>query len=244
MRVAAAILAVLVGTAAPAAAQDMGTVLPQNYVLSDILNRQRIEASIGAPLDRPAPRPAKKTVSPVPAAVVVTSYRPSTAVSARVRRQFASWMRGKVGAADAAKLAAAMEKADPVQNWAQLVANDGLRTNDMTDALTAYWILNWAMANTADNNRAQVMGVRKQVRAMLVANSAQLRMGEAQRQEFSEILILNFLIQHAAFDDAIRRGDRDLLRRLGDAAETRFQSEMGVDLRRLRLTDAGFAPIR
>jgi len=244
MRLAAVILFLTAGWAAPAAAQDMGTVLPQNYVLSDILNRQRIEASIGAPIDRPAPRPAKNAVAAAPTAMTVTGYRPSPAVSARVRRQFASWMGGKVGAADAARLAATMGKTDPVQNWAQLVANDGLRTNDMADALTAYWILNWAMANTADNNRAQVLGVRNQVRAMLAANPAQLRMGEAQRQEFSEILILNFLIQHAAFDDAIRRGDRALMRRLGDAAAARFQGEMGVDLRRLRLTDTGFVPIR
>ncbi|NIJ20566.1 hypothetical protein FHS95_002258 [Sphingomonas naasensis] len=242
MRVAAAILSLLVGLAAPAAAQEMGTVLPHNYVLSDILNRQRVEAAIGAPLDRPARQPAERAVPAAPGAAAATSYRPSPAVSARVRRHFASWMGGKVGAADAAKLAAVMEKTDPVRNWAQLVANDGLRTNDMADALTAYWILNWAMANTADNNRAQVLGVRAQVRAMLVANPAQLRMGEAQRQEFSEILILNFLIQHAAFDDAIRRGDRVLMQRLGDAAVARFQSEMGVDLRRLRLTDTGFAP--
>lgn len=244
MRLAAVILVLTAGCAVPAMAQDMGTVLPQNYVLSDILNRQRIEASIGAPIDGPAPRPAKKAVAPASTAAAVTSYHPSPAVSARVRRQFASWMGGKVGAADAAKLATAMERTDPVQNWSELVANDGLHTNDMADALTAYWILNWAMANTADNNRAQVLGVRKQVRAMLVANPAQLRMSEAQRQEFSEILILNFLIQHAAFDEAIRRGDRALMRRLGDAAAARFQSEMGVDLRRLRLTDTGFVPIR
>lgn len=244
MRLAVAILALTVGLAAPAAAQEMGTVLPHDYVLSDILNRQRIEASIGAPLDGPARRPAKKAVPATSATVAVTSYRPSPAVSARVRRQFVASMGDKVGAADAGRLAAALEKSDPVQNWSRLVGGDGLRANDMADALAAYWILNWVMANGADSNRSQALAVRKQVQTILIGNPAQARMGDAQRQEMSEILVLNFLIQHAAYDAAVRRGDRVLQRRLGDAAVARFRSEMGVDLRQLRLTDTGFVPSR
>lgn len=237
-----ALLILLLGLAEPAAAQEMPTVLPHDYVLSDILNRQRIEASIGTSRNAPARRPAKKAAPATPAAI--TSYRPSPAVSVRVRRQFVSWMGGKVGTADAARLGAAMERADPLQNWSRLVSGDGLRTNDMADALAGYWILNWVMANGADNNRSQTLAVRGQVRAILVANPGQARLSEAQRQEMSETLILNFLIQHAAYDDAMRRGDRTLMRRLGDAAVTRFRSEMGVDLRQLRLTDAGFVPAR
>lgn len=244
MRIAAMILVVIAGAATSAAAQDMPTVLPQDYVLSDILNRQRVEAAIGVPVDGAAGRPVNKVGPAAPVTAVATSYRPSSGVSARVRRQFVSWMGGKVGTADAGRMAAVLERNDPVRNWSQLVANDGLRVNDMADALTAYWILNWAMANTADNNRSQVLGVREQVRAILTANPAQAKLGDARRQEISEIWILNFLIQHAAFDDAIRRGDRATMRRLGDAAVVRFRSEMGIDLRRLQLTDAGFVPAR
>lgn len=240
MRLVAAILAMLVGLAAPATAQDMPSVLPHNYELMDILNRQRIEASIGAPADGPARRPPRKAA---PTAAAVTRYRPSPEVSARVRKQFVAWMGGRVGAADAGRIAAVLEKNDPVQNWSQLVAGDGLRTNDMADSLTGYWVLNWAMANGGDSNRSQVLAVREQVRRIL-AGPGQARLSEAQRQEMSEIWILNFLMQHAAYDDAMRRGDSATQRRLGDAAAARFRSEMGVELRQLRLTDAGFAPAR
>jgi len=233
-------LVFLVALAAPVAAQDMPTVLPNDYVLSDILNRQRVEASIGSSLDRPAHAPARKDKSV--AAGVTTSYRPSPAVSQRVRQQFVTWMSGKVGAANGRQLDAALERGDPVRSWSRLVAGDGLRTNDLADSLAGYWILNWVMANGADNDRAQVLAVREQVRSILGANPARARLSDAQRQEMSEIFILNFLIQHAAYDDAVRRGDRVLQRRLGDAATARFRSEMGVDLRRLRLTATGFVP--
>lgn len=241
-----ALLSLLVGLAVPAAAQEMPTILPHDYVLSDILNQQRIEASIGTSLDGPARRPARTPAAAPraapPAAAAATRYRPSPAVSARVRRQFVTRMGGKVGAADAARLGAAMERTDAVQNWSQLVSDDGLRTNDMADALASYWILNWVMANGADSNRGQARAARGQIHAMLAASPGQARLSETQRQEMSETLILNFLIQHAAYDDAMRRGDRTLMRRLGDAAVARFRSEMGVDLRRLRLTDTGFVP--
>jgi len=239
MRFPAAILA-LFCLAAPAAAQDMPTVLPNDYVLSDILNQQRIDAAIARP-KHPA-RPNRKRAPPAPRAS--TGYRPSPAVSARVRRQFVAAMDARIGAANARQLAAAMERGDPIANWSQLVASDGLRTGDVADALAAYWLLNWAMANGREGNRAQVLAVRDQVRAILAANARQARLNEAQRQEMAETFMLNFLIQHAAYSDAHKRSDRETMRRLGDAAVARFRSELQVDLRQLRLGSAGFAPTR
>lgn len=235
VRVAILILASL---AMPAAAQDMPTVLPHDYVLSDILNQQRIDAAIGTP---PA-SPARKTTAAAPASRATTSYRPAAAVSARTRRQFVASMNGKIGAANARQLAAAMERADPVASWSQIVAADGLRSGDVADAFAAYWLLNWAMANGREGNRAQVLAVRDQTRSILASNPRHAALSEAQRQEMAETFMLNFLIQHAAYSDAHKRGDQVTMRRLGDAAVARFRSEMGLDLRRLQLGGTGFIP--
>lgn len=243
MRFRVAILAVA-GLAFPAAAQDMPTVLPNDYVLSDILNQQRIDAAIAHP-SRPADSGHKRaapTPRAVPAARASTSYRPSPAVSARVRRQFLAAMNARIGAAKARQLAAALEREDPVASWAQIVASDGLRNGDVADALAAYWLLNWGMANGREGNRTQILAVRDQVRAIIAANAGQAGLNEAQRQEMAETWMLNFLIQHAAYTDAVKRGDRDTLRRLGDAAVARFRSETRLDLRRLELGDTGFTP--
>ncbi|PWC33009.1 DUF6683 family protein [Azospirillum sp. TSO35-2] len=220
--------------AAPAVAQDMPTVLPNNYVMSDILNKQRVEAAINSGRGAAARPPA----GPV---LTATTYRASPEVSARVRRQFADWMGKQAGAEGGRRIAEAMAQRDPVRSWAQIVGGDGLRPGDTADAMASYWILNWAMANGADNNRAQAQAVRNQVRAMIAADPGYARLSEAQRQEMAEVLMLNFLIQHAAYTDAMARGDQATARRLGDAAVARFRNEMGVDLRRLELTNAGFA---
>lgn len=227
--------------AAPAVAQDMPTVLPQGFELQSILNQQRVDAAIGsgrssARATRPAPRPQ---VAPK-AGPVSTTYAASPAVSQRVRRQFSSWVGQQSGPEAGRRIDEVLRAGDPVKSWGGIVGSDGLRPGDLADALTGYWVLNWVMANGADNNRAQAQGALRQVRGMIGDTPTYARLDAAGRQEMSETLILNFLLQHAAYTDAMKRGDRDLMRRLGEAATTRFQREMGVDLRRLELTPAGF----
>lgn len=242
MLVRVASLVLLASLVAPAAAQDMPTVLPNDYVLSDILNQQRIDAAIATPTRRPATPANRNRTTPAPAPRATTSYRASPAVSARVRQKFVASMSGRVGSAKARQIAAAMERGDPVANWSQLVASDGLRTGDLADALASYWLLNWAMANGREGNRAQVLAVREQTRAILASNPRHTTLSETQRQEMAETFMLNFLIQHAAYSDAMKRGDQATMRRLGDAAVVRFRGEMGLDLRRLQLGNAGFVP--
>lgn len=241
-------LALTIALAAPvsiASAQDMPTVMPDNYVLSDILNKQRVDAAIGSRQGGESRQDhggssGRMTVGPTRATQVATTYRASPAVSARVRRQFSEWMGKQTSAQGGRRVAEALDRVDPVRNWAQIVGADGLRPGDAADALASYWVLNWVMANGGDSNRDQVMAVREQIRPTITSSPAYARLNEAQRQEFAEVLMLNFLMQHAAYTDALRQGDRDTQRRIGDAAVARFRSEMGVDLRRLRLTSQGF----
>lgn len=237
-----ALVAALAGAISGAGAQDMPTVLPNDYVLMDILNRQRVAAAIAEPPggvggQARAPSRISPTARPSPAA---TAYRSTQTVSVKVRRRFADWMGDRTSPEEGRRVARLLERVDPVANWAQLVGGDGLKPGDAADALAAYWILNWAMANGADSDRAQAQGVREQVRGMMAANPAFARLDEPGRQEFAETLMLNFLVQQAAYVDALKRGDRVTQWRLGDAAVARFRGEMGVDLRRLRLTGQGF----
>ncbi|KSB87548.1 hypothetical protein AS593_21040 [Caulobacter vibrioides] len=241
---AVAVLAFAAGLSGPAVAQEGLTVLPNDFVMNDILNQQRVEAAIsagrGSAAARPRPAPAAKPVAKPTGASGVTTYRASPAVSARVRRQFVDVVSRTSGAEGGRKVADALARQDPVRSWASIVASDGLKPGDAADALAAYWILNWVMANGADNDRAQAQAALAQVRPIIAGNPAYARLTEPQRQAFAETLMLNFLLQHAAYVDAMRRGDATARRRLGDAATARFRSEMGVDLRALSLTTAGF----
>lgn len=178
----------------------------------------------------------------VPAANrVSTTYRSSPAITAQVKRQYVDFISRTVNPQAASQYKTVLNRNDPVRNWARLTVSDGFRPGDTADALASYWILNWMIANgETQTNPAYGRAVKQQVRGVMASNPAFARLNEAQRQEMAEVLMLNFLTQHAGYLEAHKRRDQALLRRLGDAATTRFRNEMGVDLRRLELTDRGF----
>jgi hypothetical protein len=174
------------------------------------------------------------------AKAAITSYRATPQVAERVRSRFVEWITARAGADLGRQVTMAMKGTDPVRDWAKLVGSDGLRPGDAADALAGYWVLNWVIANRGDSNRAQALAVRDQVRRTMTQSPVYSRLTESQRQEFAETLMLNFLLQQAVYVDALKRGDQSTLQKLGDAAVARFRSEMGVDLRQMRLTQKGF----
>lgn len=172
---------------------------------------------------------------------ISTAYKASPAISANVRRQFVDSVNEVSGKEAARKVLSALEAGDPVASWAGIVRGDGLRSGDVADAMAAYWILNWMIANRSDNNKSQAVGVRDQMRRVMGNNPGFVRLNDAGRQEIAEVLILHFLAQHAAYVDALKRGDEALLQRLSTAAIKRFKNEMKLDPRRISLTNAGFS---
>ena len=171
---------------------------------------------------------------------VNTRYRASPAVTARVKGQFADFV-AKADPANGPRLRQAVQQNDLLGAWEKHVSTDGLRRGDVADAMTAYWVQNWQIANNVPfTNRTQVQAVRGQVYRALGSNPRFARLDDAGKQEMAEVFMLNFVAQGSAFSDATAKGDKGLSNRLSDAAVARFRSEMNVDLRQLKLTPAGF----
>ena len=221
-RFARLLILIPLALAAPAGAQGLPALLPDSRVISDVLDGRG-----GAP----------EAVRPRASA---TAYRASPEAGADARRAYAEWMSLLRSAESGRRVAAALGDRDPVRGWARTVGDDGLHPGDMADVVAGYWLLNWTIANGADSSREGAEAVRRQVRQMIVASPGFDRLDEAERQRLSEALMLEFLEQHAAYADAVARGDRAAADRLAEAAVVRFRAQLGVDLRALRLTDEGF----
>ena len=175
------------------------------------------------------------------AARTPTDYRASPAVTARVKQQYVDFIRKSVSPQAAQQYEGVLSRSDFVRNWSNLVAEEGLRPGDAVDAFAAYWMLNYLIANNlTDSGAGSGRAVASQIRPIMASNAGFGRLNEGQRQEMAEVLMLNFLTQQAAYDHAVTSRDEALRRRLGEAAVARFRSEMGVDLRQLQLTRAGF----
>ncbi|KKB09070.1 DUF6683 family protein [Devosia chinhatensis] len=190
--------------------------------------------------------PAPMSVAPVPetspAASFDTGYRPSPTVASRVQREFLDQLRWSAGIAARDSLAAAFAERSPVEIWQELVAEQGLSPNNVADALTAYWVLNWITANGAYAAQIDNAPVQRQLRAAFAADSNFRGMGDLQRQQLAENYILNFLLEHAALNQAVAARDVDALNRLAAASVARFQTNMGVNLLAVVPSAEGFAP--
>lgn len=228
--------------AAPARAQfDINLnsqLLNQRQLLSPINNQRLRSLNLARP---PMRAPERTEVGAGRGVEIATTYRRDPAVSIRVRRQFVDFVRKVGGPNEATRVEADFAKFDPVQIWSQIVRENGLRAGDTTDALTAYLSLNWAMANGKDVDLPQSRALRDELHRMMNSNPQFLRMSEAERQDFSETLMCNFIYQQGAYSHAIRSGDRRFASQLGDAAEARFKNEMGLSLRSVRLTSRGIS---
>lgn len=234
-RLAAMCVAIL---AAPAWAQDFPAIGSQ-YIdfgasMASVGQMNNVLGSTvrGGGGDRRAAAPTR------PAAVAGTRYRGSPAISAQVRAKFADFV-ARADPANADRLRKAVQQQDLLGLWEKHVAVDGLRRGDVADAMTAYWVQNWQIANKVPfASRAQVQAVRGQVAHALGASPAFAKMGDAARQEMAETFMLNFVAQGSAYSDAARR-DPGAAARLSDAAASRFRKDVNLDLRRLKLTEAG-----
>lgn len=177
-----------------------------------------------------------------PAAPFDTSYPVSTVISARIQRQFLDNIRWTVSAEARNSLADAFAERPALEIWQGLVAADGLKTGNVADAITAYWVLNWVTANARYNFKVDNRPIQAQLQASMAADPNFRSLNNLQKQEMAEGYILRFLVEHAALNDAVARRDVATLGRLALASVTRFRQEMGVDLIALEPGPEGFVP--
>jgi hypothetical protein len=173
-----------------------------------------------------------------------TSYAPSAAVSYRVKRSF---LDGVYRSAGADARAAFQERFDEKSHeliWQDLVEPYGMEVGNVADALAAYWMLNWIVANAAFTVDIPPAPVRRQLRQALSEDRSFHALNDAQRQAMAEQLMLDFLVLHAAMSTALRNQDVVTLQGLAREAVVSFRRQYGVDLLALQPGPAGLTPAR
>ncbi len=171
-----------------------------------------------------------------------TSYRPSASMSTRIQREFIESIRWSAGPETRNSLGTAFSEKSHLEIWQELVAKQGLTTNNVADALTAYWVLNWITANGAYTAEIDNAPIQRQLRAAFAADANFIKLNDQQKQRIAENYILNFLLEHAALNQAVAARDVDMLTKLALASVARFQRDMGVNLLALVPSAEGFAP--
>jgi hypothetical protein len=124
---------------------------------------------------------------------------------------------------------------------AQAIAPYGLKTNDVADAITTYYVLAWNSANdvTKPPTKIQVQAVRRQMVGVLRSTPSFVNSTNAQKQEIAETFLIQGLIIDAATIEARRQGP-DVLAKVTSTVAWKAKQLTGIDFQTLRLTDDGF----
>lgn len=171
-----------------------------------------------------------------------TSYRASPTISARLQREYLTNIRWSAGVKTREMLTAAFAERTPGEIWQELVAADGLTTGNVADALTSFWVLNWITANGAYGTKIDNAPIKRQLELAFAGESGFRTTTDQQRQQLAEGYILDFLVLHAALNDAVERKDVATLKKLAAASVLRFRQQMKVDLLSLAPGPEGFQP--
>lgn len=177
----------------------------------------------------PFENPARTDAAPVSFTYQSTAALRRTAANDYVARV------AKSDSGAAQTIAAEFAKHDFARIYAGLVAPVGYRPNDAADVLAAYTLLGWLIANgVPDATPRQAAAVRSQI-AQRVGGDPNFTNPSA-RARFGEDMKLLVVTLHAGWQSARREGN---LKQYGDGVAALFQRN-DIDLRALRLTDAGF----
>lgn len=236
MRAAVALgLALILGTARPAAAQNMGwsTITPSITgvdPLGQVLREQREQQRTGAA----APAPVGQQAS--------TLYTPSKTRRAANLQQFVNRTR-TIDPAGAEGLAKTFAAGDIIEKIGAAVAPQGLRIDNLADAYAVYWINAWQVTQgrTDTPSRSTIAAVSAQAERALAHAPAFARANDAMKQQLAETLWIQSAMIESSVEQA--KGRPALMAKLGKAV-TQGARGMGLDLTAMTLTPRGFEPVR
>lgn len=179
--------------------------------------------------------------APSKAALAKLNYGPSMQVRKRNYAQFVEKTRAN-NPAGADNLAALLASTDVVASMDSALKPYGLRTNNLADAYSVYWVTAWEAANGIKQNssKAQALAVSKQAASALLAVKTLQTATDAVKQEFAESLLVQAAMIEAAAEQA--KANPTQMQQVAAAVKQGARS-VGLNLDAVKLTEAGFVPI-
>jgi hypothetical protein len=224
--------------ASPANAQFIGSWnFGSGWVQSEDVNRMnRVAQEAQNQLSEPSPSTEAPEVSANAASM---TFRPSIANRRRNLAQFVEKTRAQ-SPANAIELEKMFASTDVISEFGSILAPYGLRTDNVADAYTVYWIAAWEASRSiisAPETPERIQAVKAQAARALMATPEFVNSTDAQKQELAEAL----LIQAALIQATVQTyaSDQAMLSQVASAV-ARGAKGMDIDLSKMTLTAEGF----
>ena len=234
--------------AVPAIAQDdafMGAFNSSQQIQSSYMSAVMGSAAVGGAAanangaSRHAKHASRAAEPATDAAALRLPYRASPAITSKLKQEMAETLT-KQSPQQSAAIRRFVDSGDFVAEFDKDMKTYGypLQSGDVVDAFAAYWLTMWSIANNERQPAAgEAVAVRRQVATSMAANPTLERADDATRQLVAEGLITEAELALSLRDYATHNG-RDT-QPLADSTYRNLLAK-GVDLRAMRLTDAGF----
>ncbi|ADB51145.1 DUF6683 family protein [Conexibacter woesei] len=196
------------------------------------------------PLDLTSPSPSDRSSPSAPRRDPVLGYRPSARVSKEGNRQLAALFAKRLGRrnVDRRRFLAEADKGTFRKAFAELIGPLGWSTTDFGDALAAYTVSSYMIANDigelSGTERIGAQTIEQDLRARLRTNPAMKRSSARSKQLATERLntiTIVQIVQYANGDESARATQSDATRQAG-------LKTFGGDLTRVQLGNDGFEP--
>lgn len=184
-------------------------------------------------------RVSTKTSTRPTASLASLSYRPSASLSNQLRERF--WNQIKADNPQAAtEIDTALKFQDVVGQFNKDVAPFGLRSDNVGDSFTAYWIVMWMVANQEPiPSLDKVKAARAQISNVILNNPSISQGNDARKQTISETLIYETMMAISMNNQFNKIGPPSRVKALADQAHQNMLRR-GVDMRSFQLTSTGF----
>lgn len=172
--------------------------------------------------------------APAETPVGIGTYQPTDGLARRTLDAYVARI-SRTDRKAAALIAGEFARLDYRTIYNAIVGDMGFRTDSVSDAMAAYFMLTWVIANqtTSDPTPAQTQGLRRQFAARAAAAPEVL----ANRATMGEQLKLLVVTLHAGMQSAQREGKKASY---ADGVSAMVDQQYGINLRALRMTAEGF----
>lgn len=228
---------------------DSGMMIVWDSQMNNMVDFART-VSINAAIPAKSKKKAKRTESvgklvsgtfapaaTAPRASALLRFTPSPAISQRIKKNFTKTL-VRANPQSREEIERKLSRQDVISDFAHDMAPYGLRADDIADAMTAYWITMWMIANQEPAPAIhKVSVVQRKIRTSMLQDPTLINAIEGERQEITEGLIYETMMAFGMLTNATP--DPMKLKQLADDAQ-RNMLKNGVDLQSLRLTSSGF----
>lgn len=167
-----------------------------------------------------------------------TRFRPNFAIRERNLVEFVARVRA-VDPQSAASLQRDFAKSDPIAAIAPGLQRYGLRTDDVADAAAAYLVSAWygVRGRNDDPPYPQVLGVREQMRRVMLSVPAFVSASDVAKQQMAEALLMQTIITDTLVTSA--KGNPAQMAKVQAAIGQGARNSFYFDLAKMKLTDSG-----